>query len=89
MIFCQWEVILLQKLSALILSGASVLQSSYRSVIDQFNKTYLKRYFELLPGDQQQLEAWQPVMAAVRLAENIPGLQEWLLTQIKTGKVPI
>ena len=72
-------------LSALILSGASISKPSYRSPIDQFTKAYLKRYFELLPDDQQQLVTWRPVMAAVRLAENIPGLQEWLLTQIKTG----
>lgn len=72
-------------LSALILSGVSVLEPPYHSLIDQFNKVYLKRYFELLPDDQQQLVAWRSVMAAVRLTENIPGLQEWLLTQIRTG----
>jgi len=72
-------------LSALILSGVSVSEPSYHSLIDQFEKAYVKRYFELLPDEQEHLAAWRPVMAAVRLAENIPGLHEWLLTQIKTG----
>jgi len=72
-------------ISALILSGVSVSDPSSRSLIDPFNKAYLKHYFELRPDDQQQLAAWRPVMAAVRLGENIPGLEEWLLTQIRTG----
>ncbi|MFC1975201.1 phosphotransferase family protein [Chloroflexota bacterium] len=71
--------------STLILSGVPVSQPSYRSLIDQFNKAYLERYFQLQPGDQQQLLAWQPIVAAVRLSDNIPELQEWLLAQIRTG----
>jgi Ser/Thr protein kinase RdoA (MazF antagonist) len=72
-------------LSELILSGVAVLEPSYRSPVDQFVKAYLRRYFELLPEDQQQFAAWRPVVAAVRLGENMPGLQEWLLNQVMTG----
>ena len=71
--------------STLILSGVSVSEPSYRSSIDRFTKAYLERYFELLPGDRQQLVAWQPIVAAVRLSDNIPELQEWLLAQIRIG----
>jgi uncharacterized protein (TIGR02172 family) len=72
-------------LSALILSGVEMLEASYRASVARFHRAYLERYFQLRPEDEQQLVVWQPIVAAVRLNENIPGLQEWLLTQIKTG----
>lgn len=50
-----------------------------------FHKTYLKRYFQLQPGDQQQFSAWLPIVAAARLSESIPEIQEWLLIQVKSG----
>jgi hypothetical protein len=57
----------------------------YRASIDRFNQAYLERYFELTPGDRQQLAAWQPIVAAIRLCDNIPELEEWLLEQIRAG----
>ena len=48
-------------------------------------KTYLKRYFQLHPGDQRKFTAWLPIVAAARLNENIPEIQEWLLGQVKAG----
>lgn len=71
--------------STLILSGVAMLEPWLRSSIDSFTTVYLEHYFQLRPGDQQQLVAWQPVVAAVRLCDEIPELQEWLLTQIETG----
>ena len=71
--------------SALILSGVSVSQPPLRSGVDRFAEAYLDRYFELNPGDRQQLAAWQPIVAAVRLSDGIPELEEWLLAQIRTG----
>ena len=71
--------------STLILSGVPVSQPSYRSLIDQFNQAFLERYFQLRPGDPEQLVAWRPIVAAVRLSDNIPELQEWLLEQIRLG----
>lgn len=71
--------------STLILSGVSVSEPSYRPSIDVFNPAYLERYFDLRRGDRQQLEAWKPIVAAVRLADNIPDLEDWLLTQVRIG----
>jgi len=48
-------------------------------------KSYLKRYFQLHPGDQGQFTAWLPIVAAARLNENILETQEWLLAQVKAG----
>jgi aminoglycoside phosphotransferase (APT) family kinase protein len=71
--------------SALILSGVSLSQPSYRSLLDRFNQAYLERYFQLRPGDPGQLDAWRPIVAAVRLSDDIPELEEWLLQQIRIG----
>jgi Ser/Thr protein kinase RdoA (MazF antagonist) len=71
--------------STLILSGVPVSQPSYQALIEQFDRAYLERYFELRPGDQEQLVAWQPIVAAVRLSDSIPEIQEWLLEHIRMG----
>jgi aminoglycoside phosphotransferase (APT) family kinase protein len=60
-----------------ILSGVQVLEPQHCSVLNQFEKAYLARHLQLRPADRQQLAAWQPIVAVVRLNENIPGLQEW------------
>jgi hypothetical protein len=71
--------------SALILSGVSMSEPSLRSSIERFTEAYLERYFQLRPDGRQHLAAWQPIVAAVRLSDGIPELQEWLLAQIRTG----
>lgn len=50
-----------------------------------FHRAYLKRYFQLRPSDRQQLTAWQPVIAAARLSENIAREQDRLLALVKAG----
>ncbi len=49
-----------------------------------FCATYLHRYFELRPAGRTQIAAWQPVIAAARLNENIAGEQAILLARVKT-----
>jgi tRNA A-37 threonylcarbamoyl transferase component Bud32 len=71
--------------SKIILAGVAVTEPSARPLIDSFTEAYLERYFQLRPDGRQQLAAWQPIVAAVRLGDNIPGLQEWLLAQIRAG----
>jgi aminoglycoside phosphotransferase (APT) family kinase protein len=71
--------------STLMLDGVALSEPSYRSTIDLFNKAYLERYLELRPDDEQQLVAWRPIVAAVRLSDDIPELEAWLLDQIRTG----
>jgi Ser/Thr protein kinase RdoA (MazF antagonist) len=71
--------------STLMLSGVSMVEPSLRSPIDHFTKAYLECYFELRPDNREQLVAWQPIVAAVRLSDNIPELQEWLLERVRTG----
>ncbi len=71
--------------SRLMLSGVARSEPSFSPLLTHFIDVYLEHYFELLPGDQQQLVAWRPIVAAVRLSDNIPELEGWLLEQIRTG----
>lgn len=73
--------------SEVILSGVSVAQPSYRPMIDPFRQAYLEHYCQLVSVDPQRLVPWQPIVAAVRLSDNVPE-QEWLLERIRTGLVP-
>jgi aminoglycoside phosphotransferase (APT) family kinase protein len=50
-----------------------------------FREAYLKRYFQLRPGDRWQLSAWQPIIAAARLRENITEEQARLVALVKAG----
>ena len=56
-----------------------LLEKSLRSTV------YLKRYFQLRPGDRQQLATWQSVIAAARLEEYITDEQDQLIALVKAG----
>lgn len=49
----------------------------------QFRAAYLKRYVQRTQADRAQLAAWQPIIAAARINENVPGEQEWLLASVR------
>ncbi|GIV64072.1 MAG: aminoglycoside phosphotransferase family protein [Chloroflexota bacterium] len=50
-----------------------------------FHATYLRHYFNLRPGGKQEYARWLPIVAAARLSENIPELEEWLIRQSIQG----
>jgi len=50
-----------------------------------FHAAYLKRYFQLRPGDRRQLVTWQPVIAAARLGEDITEERDRLIALVKAG----
>lgn len=69
--------------SKLLLVGASRSYPSFKKTLDRFREVYLDRYFQLNPNVQEQIERWWPIVSAIRLLDNIPELEEWLLEQIK------
>ena len=69
--------------SKVILTGFSRMEPSVSDVVDRFNQFYLERYFRLRPDGQEQIEAWWPIVSAVRLIDGIPEIQDWLLGQIR------
>jgi uncharacterized protein (TIGR02172 family) len=73
--------------SVLLLGGlASPLYSrAQKAIIRRLHLTYLRRYFQLRPDGREQCNAWHPVVAAARLSEKVPDVQEWLLATVSEG----
>lgn len=46
-----------------------------------FHSAYLKQYFHLRPGGEDEYRRWLPIVAGARLSENIPELERWLAAQ--------
>lgn len=46
-----------------------------------FHAAYLRHYFRLRPGGEDEYRRWLPVVAGARLNENIPELEKWLVGQ--------
>lgn len=74
--------------STLMLTGAPISEDIDATGIESFNEAYLKCYFEIRPDGEEQLQAWRPIVAAVRLNDNIPALTNWLLEQVRSGLPP-
>lgn len=45
------------------------------------HSAYLKQYFRLRPGGENEYRRWLPIIAGARLSEEIPELEEWLVRQ--------
>ena len=69
--------------SKLLLVGASRMYPSLKKTLDRFREVYLDRYFQLDPNGQDQIDQWWPIVSAIRLLDNIPELEDWLLEQIR------
>lgn len=48
-----------------------------------FTRLYLRRYFALCPGGEDEYRRWWPIVAAGRMSEDIPGLNGWLRQQVE------
>jgi len=44
---------------------------------------YLRRYFQLCPGGEDEYRRWLPIVAAARLADNIPEFETMLIAQVE------
>jgi len=69
----------------LILMGFSLMVPSVSRAVNRFMEAYLERYSTLRPTDQEQIKKWWPIVSAIRLLDNIPEIQDWLLEQIRTS----
>jgi Ser/Thr protein kinase RdoA (MazF antagonist) len=52
-----------------------------KAFIKTFHAEYIRHYFKLHPGGEQEYRRWLPIVAAARLSENIPELEKWLIVQ--------
>lgn len=55
----------------------------WRLSLSHFCRTYITTYFALAPDARAQLSSWQPIVAAARLSERVPGERAWLLRAVQ------
>ena len=71
--------------TSVILLGAAESKEISNPLLKVFVKTfhsmYLKEYFHLRPGGEDEYRHWLPIVAGARLSENIPELKLWLVKQ--------
>jgi uncharacterized protein (TIGR02172 family) len=48
-----------------------------------FHTRYLKRYLQRRPSSRRELEAWQPLIAAARLSENVEAEEAQLIARVE------
>ena len=73
--------------SIILLGVAESAQSSnlfIKSAVKIFHAMYLRHYFRLRPGGEDEYRRWLPIVAGARLSEGIPELEEWLVKQAET-----
>ena len=56
-----------------------------KAFVKTFHAEYIRHYFKLYPGGEQEYRRWLPIVAAARLSENIPELEKWLIAQAEMG----
>lgn len=66
-------------------ASSQIPQSVLKVFVRVFHATYLKYYFRLRPGGEEEYRRWLPIVAGARLSENIPEVEKWLVLQ--AGKV--
>lgn len=65
-------------------TGISHIKNSLFQVFCRFcYPAYVNFYFKLCPGGQKEYRRWLPIIAAARLADNIPELEQILLAQVE------
>ena len=75
----------LARSSILVLGAAAtaqVPQAVMKASLRLFHAQYVRQYFCLRPGGYAEYRRWLPVVAAARLEENIPELEQWLVAQV-------
>jgi Ser/Thr protein kinase RdoA (MazF antagonist) len=62
---------------------SQVKNSLFRTIIRITYPTYLRRYFQLCPGGEEEYRRWLPIVAAARLSDEIPELDGMLIEQVE------
>ena len=78
--------------SSVILLGVSAPGSRAswveKVMVEWYHRIYLRHYFRLRPGGEDEYRAWRPIVAAARMSEGIAEIQDWLLSQVQAGLGP-
>jgi uncharacterized protein (TIGR02172 family) len=62
---------------------SQVKNSLLRIIVRITYPIYLRRYFQLRPGGQEEYRRWLPIIAAARLVDEIPELDGMLIEQVE------
>ena len=71
--------------SSIIAQGVAATEQTTSAIeklfVRLFHAVYLRRYFALRPAGRVEYGRWLPIVAAARLSEDIPEIEQWLLAQ--------
>lgn len=62
---------------------SQVKNSLLRTIVRITYPIYLRRYFQLRPGGEDEYQRWLPIIAAARLVDEIPELDGMLIEQVE------
>ncbi|HEY5729007.1 MAG TPA: aminoglycoside phosphotransferase family protein [Anaerolineales bacterium] len=62
-------------------AGSQIPNPFLKIFVKVFHSAYLKHYFRMRPGGEDEYRRWFPIVAGARLNENIPELEKWLVEQ--------
>jgi uncharacterized protein (TIGR02172 family) len=63
---------------------SQVKNSLLRIIVRVTYPIYVRRYFQLRPGGEDEYQRWLPIVAAARLVDEIPELDGMLIEQVET-----
>jgi len=61
--------------------SAEISNLLLKGFVKIFHSMYIKHYFHLRPGGEEEYHRWLPIIAGARLSEGIPELEKWLVKQ--------
>ncbi|HSJ89780.1 MAG TPA: aminoglycoside phosphotransferase family protein [Anaerolineales bacterium] len=64
-----------------VAESAQTAKPLLKIIVRIFHTAYLKQYFTLHRGGEDEYCRWLPIVAGARLSENIPELDQWLVGQ--------
>lgn len=64
---------------------SQVKNSLLRIIVRITYPIYLRRYFQLRPGSEEEYQRWLPIIAAARLVDEIPELDSFLIEQVESN----
>jgi aminoglycoside phosphotransferase (APT) family kinase protein len=64
---------------------SQVKNSLLRIIVRIAYPIYLRRYFQLRPGSEEEYQRWLPSIAAARLVDEIPELDSFLIEQVESN----
>ena len=59
--------------------------SLLKAFVRIFHAAYIRYYFKLSPGGEDEYHRWLPIVAAARVSEKIPEVEKWLIAKAERG----